>query len=81
VRAFQLESLLRPFTRCRICNSALNEVPKDSVRRRVPAGVWTEQEAFTECPDCKRVFWRGSHYGRLKRLLGQVADQDPVNAP
>ena len=81
VRAFQLENLLKPFTRCRVCNSRLREVSKDSVRRRVPAGVWSEQEAFTECPDCNRIFWRGSHYERLKRLLGQLVDRDPINAP
>ncbi len=69
VREFQLEGLLKPFTRCRVCNSALREVSRESVRRRVPEKVWRAQEAFTECPDCGRIFWRGTHYERLSRIL------------
>jgi len=73
VRAFQLERLLKPFTRCRVCNSTLREVSGESVRGRVPEKVRGAQEDFTECPDCGRVFWRGTHYERLSRILRAVA--------
>lgn len=69
VRAFQLERLLRPFTRCRVCNSMLRKVSRESVRGRVPEKVWISQEAFSECPDCGRIFWPGTHYERLSRIL------------
>jgi len=69
VSAFQLERLLRPFTRCRVCNSVLREVSTEYARRRVPEKVWKTQEAFTECLDCGRIFWRGTHYERLSRTL------------
>jgi len=69
VRAFQLERSLRPFSRCRVCNAALREVPKESVRGRVPEAVWEQLDAFTECPQCGRIFWRGTHYERLSRVL------------
>jgi len=70
VRAFQLERLLRPFARCRMCNSVLLEVSRESVHGRVPEKVWNAQVGFTECPDCGRVFWKGAHYERLSRILG-----------
>src|SRR6266581_287742 len=80
VREFQLEGLLKPFTRCRVCNSALREVSRESVRRRVPEKVWGAQEAFTECPDCGRIFWRGTHYERLSRIL-RAADAPGAISP
>jgi uncharacterized protein with PIN domain len=73
VRAFQLERSLRPFSRCRVCNAALREVPKESVRSRVPETVWRELDDFTECPQCARIFWRGTHYERLRRVLESAA--------
>ena len=69
VRAFQLERSLKPFSRCRVCNAALRDVPKESVHGRVPEAVWAQLDAFTECPECGRIFWRGTHYERLSRVL------------
>jgi uncharacterized protein with PIN domain len=81
VRAFQLERSLRPFSRCRVCNAALREVPKESVRERVPETVWKQLDAFTECPECGRVFWRGTHYERLSRVLQSAAAPDAIGSP
>ena len=39
VRALQLESALRPFTRCRECNAELREVPQAEVLARLPEKV------------------------------------------
>jgi len=69
ISAFQLERLLKPFTRCRMCNSPLSDVSKESVRGRVPEEVWKEHAAFTGCPDCGRIFWPGTHHERLSRIL------------
>jgi len=69
LRAFQLERSLRPFSRCRVCNTPLREAAKESVRGRVPAAVWKQLDAFTACPQCGRIFWRGTHYERLRRIL------------
>ncbi|HXZ54056.1 MAG TPA: Mut7-C RNAse domain-containing protein [Burkholderiales bacterium] len=69
VRAFQLENSLRPFTRCRACNAELHAVSKASVAARLPPEVRVRFDRFTECPRCGRVFWPGTHYERLERLL------------
>jgi uncharacterized protein len=31
-------------------------------------------DRFTECPQCGRVFWRGTHYERLVRLLRRAVE-------
>lgn len=74
VRAFQLENSLRPFTRCRACNVELGEISKESVAERLPPEVRLRFDRFTECPLCRRVFWRGTHYERLERLLRRAVE-------
>jgi len=69
VRAFQLERAFAPFSRCRVCNAALREVAKEALRGRVPEAVWMQLDEFTECRECGRIFWRGTHYERLRRIL------------
>jgi len=77
IQAFQLEDALRPFTRCRECNAPLREVAKQTLEGRVPEKVRLALDRFNECPQCGRVFWEGTHFERLRRLLrgiGRIRD-------
>ncbi|TAK69805.1 MAG: twitching motility protein PilT [Betaproteobacteria bacterium] len=76
VRALQLETSLRPFTRCRECNAELHEVPKAQVLERLPEKVRAAYERFQLCPGCGRIYWEGTHYARLRRLLDPTAQPD-----
>ena len=76
VRALQLQSGLRPFTRCRECNSELREVPKAEVLARLPQKVRGAYERFQLCPGCGRIYWEGTHYARLRRLMETAAPAD-----
>lgn len=69
LRALQLESLVRPFTRCRECNSLLEPVEKSAVLDRLPEKVRQHYEAFQRCPGCARVYWEGTHYERMRKLM------------
>jgi uncharacterized protein with PIN domain len=73
IRAFQLEHALRSFTRCRECNAPLQEIAKDSLEGRVPEKVRLALDRFNECPQCRRIFWEGSHYERMRRVLHGIA--------
>jgi uncharacterized protein with PIN domain len=59
------------FSRCAECNSVLEEVGKESVRGDVPPYVFHTQERFRRCPQCARVYWRGTHWAQM---LGQMQD-------
>ena len=76
VRAFQLETNLKPFTRCRECNAELHEVPKATVMERLPEKARAAYERFQLCPGCDRIYWAGTHYARLRRLLEQAAQPE-----
>jgi uncharacterized protein with PIN domain len=71
VKRFDLGGSMRPFTRCLKCGTALQEAGWEAVRERVPPGV-RGRNAFRLCPICQRVYWEGSHYVRMRKLLEWV---------
>lgn len=71
LRALQLEPLVRAFARCRECNTLLEDVPKSEVLDRLPDQVRAHYDRFRRCPGCERVYWEGTHYERMRKLLGK----------
>ena len=49
-------------TRCPVCNTLLQEVPRAEVRGKVPPYVYQTQQEFYTCPTCGRVYWPGTHW-------------------
>lgn len=83
VRHFQLQRAVQPFKRCMRCNGILRDVDKARVVERLPEGVRENQDAFRVCEGCDRIYWRGSHYNRMRQLLWSVTGEevDPESAP
>ncbi|HXG12702.1 MAG TPA: Mut7-C RNAse domain-containing protein [Gemmataceae bacterium] len=61
--------------RCMACGGGLAEVPREQVRDRVPAGSFARQEHFYQCDRCGRLFWPGTHWQRIARLLERLNDK------
>jgi uncharacterized protein len=59
----------RPFTLCLEDNTPLVERRPDEVKDRVPPYVFRTQQQYMECPRCRRVYWRGTHWEAMKRKL------------
>ena len=57
----------RLFSRCTHCNSAVVEVPREEVEGRVPPFVFRNCKRFTRCPNCDKLYWRGTHRERFLR--------------
>jgi uncharacterized protein with PIN domain len=60
----------RAFTRCASCNTALREVDRHVVARRVPAFVFAAHERFALCDSCNHVYWNATH---RERALAEIA--------
>jgi uncharacterized protein with PIN domain len=75
VARFQLARLVKPFTRCMRCNGPLAPVAKDAVANRVPPRSFSHFDRFLQCAGCGRVYWEGSHFARLSRLLEAVRER------
>lgn len=62
----------RFLSRCMECSGLLLEVEKASVKGEVPPYVFATQNEFRRCPQCRRVYWRGTHLPRLKKKLRRL---------
>jgi uncharacterized protein with PIN domain len=69
LRRFTLVPVVKPFARCVRCNTELRIVPKDRVERLLPRRTREEYRNFSRCPTCERIYWRGSHYSRMRAFL------------
>ena len=70
----------RPFSRCLECNGPLVTVAKAGIGHRLPPAVARLHEEFLHCPVCDKIYWKGSHWLRMRaRVLGWVSDGDAVS--
>ena len=65
----------RSFSRCPVCNSPLQGVAKEAVRERVPPYVFRTQERFSLCPQCGKIYWRGTHWQRMRERLKRLEEE------
>jgi uncharacterized protein with PIN domain len=74
VAAMDIKSQSRPFTICLECNQPLTDRKPVEVKDRVPPYVYKTQTQYMECPECHRIYWRGTHWkamlNKLHRIIG-----------
>lgn len=58
--------------RCLRCNVPLEPLDAEAARARVPPWVARTQETFRACPECGRVYWRGTHVQRMLSRLREM---------
>lgn len=73
LRRFDLARKLAPFSRCLACNGLLEPASADTLAGRVPAALLARHNQFQRCPECEKVYWPGTHYERMRRLIAQVS--------
>lgn len=61
--------LKEALTRCIECNSELQARVPATVAERVPPYVRQTQSRYSECPDCGRIYWAGTHWQRMREVL------------
>ena len=72
IARFDLQRAARPFTRCLSCNGLLSPVTLDEVKEQVPPQAAHAHEEFWRCDACRKVYWQGSHYRRMARLVEEA---------
>jgi uncharacterized protein with PIN domain len=68
----------RLFTRCSRCNTGLHAAARDDVRGDIPSRVLAGHERFLRCPQCRRVYWNGSHVDRFRRAVSRALPAMPA---
>lgn len=77
---FHLDWVNHAFTRCLVDNSPLQTADAASLKR-VPADALRPNEPVSSCPACGRVYWRGSHYKRMRARLARWQAGHPGEKP
>lgn len=62
----------RPFTLCLSCNAPLRAVDKAQVLDALPPVAREIYDRFSTCDACRRVFWEGSHWRRLRAIVDEA---------
>jgi uncharacterized protein len=63
---------LAPWTRCTACNGLLAPASKADVEPALQPGTRRTYQAFSRCPACGRVYWRGAHSTRLDQIVASA---------
>ncbi len=76
LRRFDLQDRIAAFTRCLRCNVSIVPATDPSLLERVPPKVRERHTEFSRCPACARIYWKGTHYEWMVRLLQGLSDED-----
>lgn len=69
IKRFDLYHVLKPFTRCLICNGHIIAVDKHKVDEQLPEHTRDYYKAFYQCEECRKIYWQGAHYERLQQIV------------
>jgi uncharacterized protein with PIN domain len=72
VRRFDLSELIAPFTRCLRCNGPLEAAAKADIIGKLEPLTKIYYDQFRRCPDCKHIYWSGSHFPKLQRRVEEI---------
>jgi uncharacterized protein len=72
LRIYGLEEPYALFSRCLRCNGALQPVPKEKILQRLEPKTRRYFQRFHICPQCERIYWRGSHHQRMVEELQRL---------
>ncbi|MFC1682760.1 Mut7-C RNAse domain-containing protein [Candidatus Zixiibacteriota bacterium] len=81
IKELALKPTIAEGVRCPLCNESLHTVHKETVRELVPAFVYATQLDFSRCPRCGKIFWKGTHWQKIKRRLEEMGFTLPSGEP
>ncbi len=60
---------------CTNCGGNLQRIEKQKVRERVFPKVFKLNRLFFECTECKKLYWKGSHYSKILKKLETLKER------
>ena len=75
IARFDLYRSIEPFKRCARCNGLLHDVEKSEIEHRLESLTRRHYDDFKMCEHCRHLYWRGSHFGHIQKLIASVTKQ------
>lgn len=71
IKKYKLDQLFKPFSICIECNGQIKVITSIELldEDKIEDGVLKDYKEFFRCTNCKKVFWKGSHYQRMRLLV------------
>jgi uncharacterized protein with PIN domain len=66
---FDLQNEIKEFSRCLECNELLKSIKKETIIEQLPPKVSQTHNEFYQCPSCKKIYWKGTHYQRMLSFI------------
>jgi len=63
--------------RCMACGGDLVPVEKSAVADEVPPRTYAAFDDYRRCSRCRKVYWRGTHWSRIRAALSRAAGVNP----
>ena len=73
-----LAGSIDPLTRCLECNNEIIPVRKEEVLDKLQPRTAKYYDEFFLCPNCNRVYWKGSHYEHMLEFIENNFQQKPT---
>lgn len=75
VLRYQLQALIKPFSRCSKCNGILQQVDKNQIEEQLQVRTKQYYQHFKQCQICQKIYWQGSHYQKMLKLITTLVNQ------
>lgn len=72
VKYYDLKDDIAPFSRCMMCNGKLESRRKEQVLNKLEPNTVSYFNQFWQCTECERIYWEGSHYGRMSKWINKL---------
>jgi len=72
LQRYDLFKKIHPFNRCLRCNNQLEAVEKEDIIDRLEPLTRRYYNEFRVCTNCNQIYWKGSHYKRMKEFLDRI---------
>ena len=72
ISRYKLQQKMLPFTRCTVCNGKIERVSKARIINKIDDKTKKYYQDFWHCNTCERVYWQGSHFQKLNKLIEEI---------
>ena len=72
ITKFDLISQFKILSRCLLCNLLLVKESKENAKTILSSDIILRFDNFFRCPECNRIYWKGSHYDRMNNFICNI---------
>ncbi|MFO7892070.1 MAG: Mut7-C RNAse domain-containing protein [bacterium] len=78
IKRFDLKTQIKPFTRCLMCNGKIVTVKKNEIDEYLLPKTKKNFNEFFQCSKCKKIYWKGSHFKKMKNKINLIINQQSL---